>query len=101
MDFPRDFQILAINMVAMLDEKIESDEHFLELMLDGINQGGCQELIGFLDLVLDGRYNDAQLDDLLTKTGTDFIFYRPGDTRQFLTIIRDQLANKSRSRCME
>ena len=62
MDFPRDFQILAINMVAMLDEKIESDEHFLELMLAGINQGGRQELLEFLDLVW--------TDDIMTRSST-------------------------------
>src|SRR5215212_642264 len=58
---------------------------------EGLDGGRRKTLLEFLNRVLDGRYDDGQIEKLWSDTGTDYAFFRPGDTRQYLLAIRDEL----------
>jgi hypothetical protein len=91
MDFPTEFLRLAFNTLFAFDQGFSSDEEFAKLVFEGLDGGRRKTLLEFLNRVLDGRYDDGQIEKLWSDTGTDYAFFRPGDTRQYLLAIRDEL----------
>ena len=94
MEFPESFRALAMNVLLIyLGEK--SGERDLEDFLQGIDLHGRKELLDYLTGILDGRYDDEQLEALWFNTGTDVMLRDPRDTRRFLTALRDELAKEA------
>ena len=93
MEFPESFRQLAMNMLLILfREEREPADRKLEEVLAGIDAQGRKELFDYLRVILDGRYDDGQLDQLWFRTGTDMMFRNQRDTRRFLAAVRDEMA---------
>jgi hypothetical protein len=90
MDFPTEFLRLAFNTLFAFDQGFSSDESSQSWCSRGSTAADARRL-EFLNRVLDGRYDDGQIEKLWSDTGTDYAFFRPGDTRQYLLAIRDEL----------
>jgi hypothetical protein len=97
MEIPSEFVRLAFNTLFAFDRGFSSDEEFAKLVFEGLDGQRRKTLLEFLNRVLDGRYDDREIDKLWSDTGTDYAFFRPGDTRQYLLAIRDELARQTQA----
>jgi hypothetical protein len=93
-DFTDEFQWFAFITLYAFEKGFSSDEEFRELVFERLDGAARKRLLDFLNSILDGRYDDRQLEELWSKTDTDWAFFRPGDTRRYLTAIRNELANE-------
>jgi len=62
MDFPTEFLRLAFNTLFAFDQGFSSDEEFAKLVFEGLDGGRRKTLLEFLNRVLDGRYDDGQIE---------------------------------------
>ena len=91
MEVPSEFVRLGFNTLFAFDQGFSSDEEFAKLVFEGFDGDRRKTLLEFLNRVLDGRYDDGQIEKLWSDTGTDYAFFRPGDTRHYLLAIQDEL----------
>jgi hypothetical protein len=95
LEIPVEFQWLAFNSSFAFDKETTSDEEFIALVLERLDSAERRALLKFLSVILDGGYDDRQIEEFWSKTDTDLIFLQPGDTRRYLTVVRDELAKES------
>jgi hypothetical protein len=92
MSFPDEFKKLAFDVLCARLSDVKSEEELRVYLLEDLKSESRQRLESYLTEILDGRYNDKEINALWDKTGTDIMFFRPEAARAFLLKVRDWLA---------
>jgi len=95
MDFPTEFLTLAFNTLGMLGKETEWDEPLVQNAREGLDGPRRQTRLGFLNTILDGRYDDKQTEKLWFSAGSEAAFFNPGGTRPYLSVIQELLTREN------
>ena len=85
MDIKAEFHALSHRLYAAFEDDPGSPDEVPRLTLGHLGPDERERLTAVLEHVLDGRYSDAELEDLWNASDTDVGFFAVGEMRRLLT----------------